>query len=104
MAQTECYDGTRKPPMTTAANQVASGLMFVPVARAQPKLMSPGPAGHTSKWLSVSGDLAARRPKKKLTAYTFDPPPDTEQSSTCQEPSVDLALFSHARRPSAIEE
>jgi hypothetical protein len=44
----ECYDGTRKPPMTTAANQVASGLMLAaPVAKAQPKLMSPGPAACT---------------------------------------------------------
>ena len=40
------YDGTRKPPMTTAINQVASGLIFVPVARAQPKLINPGPAAH----------------------------------------------------------
>jgi hypothetical protein len=38
------YDRTRKPPTTTAANQVASGLIFAPVARAQPKLISPGPA------------------------------------------------------------
>jgi hypothetical protein len=44
----ECYDGTRKPPMTTAVNQVASGLILAaPVARAQPKLMSPGPAACT---------------------------------------------------------
>jgi len=43
------YDGITKPPMITAANQVASGLMFAPVANAQPKLISPGPAAHGTR-------------------------------------------------------
>lgn len=40
----ERYDGTKKPPMITAASHVASGLMSAPVASARPKLISPGPA------------------------------------------------------------
>jgi hypothetical protein len=41
--------------------------------------------------------------QEKLTADAFDPPPDTEQSSACQEPSVNPALFWHGRHPSVIE-
>jgi hypothetical protein len=102
VAWKECYDGTRKPPMTTIANQVASGLMFAPIAMTQPKLTSLDQL-HMSKWLSISSDLAASHPKK-LTEVTFDLPPDTEQSSAYQKLTVDLSIFRlHARRSNAIE-
>ena len=42
--------------------------------------------------------------QEKLTADAFDSPPDTEQSSACQEPPVNPALFWHGRHPSAIVE
>jgi hypothetical protein len=43
-AMETCHDGTKKPPMITAASHVASGLMLAPVASVQPKLTNPGPA------------------------------------------------------------
>ena len=100
------YDGdcTTKPPIITAANQVASGLIFSPVASAQPKLISPGPATHVKMTYHQWQSIAARRSQKKLTADTFDSPPDTKQCRACQEPSVDLALFGHPHRTKAIEQ
>jgi hypothetical protein len=42
--QQNCHDGTKKPPIITAASHVASGLMLAPVASAQPRLTNAGPA------------------------------------------------------------
>ena len=41
-----CYNGTKKPPIITAPNHVAIGVIPEPAARAQPKLINPGPAVH----------------------------------------------------------
>ena len=44
------------------------------------------------------------RSQKKLTADTFDPPPDTKQCRAGQQPYVNLALFRHAHCSNAIEQ
>jgi hypothetical protein len=94
-------------PMTTAVNQIASGLMLAaPVAKAQPNLMNPGPAAcPRQKGYQLSVIWQHAIPKRRLTADTFDPPPDTEQSSAYQELTVDLALFwLYAHRSNVIEQ
>lgn len=117
--QWSCHDGTKKPPIITAASHVASGLMLAPVASAQPKLTNAGPATwpdddrrHTVVHVSsiifflnpnlYSGKWRDRG-TRGLTTDTLNPPPDPKHRGARQQLGVDPTLSWHAHRPHAIK-